>query len=213
MATDDPSIWCQGGGAAFGPKPSLRVPLPAPKLVGRVQHGRKTLELNEPSAPITVTATAPDQIESFHRALDLVARERKYLTLTEAFPLPDTRKFVLNMIKQGNPHSTVEDQVVGWCDISRHFFQAHRHRGSLAMGIIPAYRERGLGKRLILAALNQAKVSDFIRVELSVHVDNTRAIALYESVGFFKEGVQRRSVLIDGRFKDTINMALMLDEQ
>lgn len=81
------------------------------------------------------------------------------------------------------------------------------------MGIIPAYRGRGLGRRLLLAALNQARISGFIRVELSVHADNTRAMALYEKIGFIREGVQRRSVLIDGRFIDTVNMALMLDEQ
>jgi len=135
--------------------------------------------------------------------------------MMEAFPLPDTRRFVLDMINQGNPHfvATAEDQVVGWCDISRHFFPAHRHRGSLAMGIIPAYRGKGLGRRLLLAALNQARTAGFIRVELSVHADNTRAVALYERIGFISEGVQRRSVLIDGCFIDTINMALMLDEQ
>ncbi|TAU35289.1 N-acetyltransferase [Rhizobium leguminosarum] len=97
--------------------------------------------------------------------------------------------------------------------MSRHFFPAHTHRGSVGMGIIPAYRGQGLGKRLMLAALNQAERSGFIRVELSVHADNTRAIKLYENVGFIREGVQRRSVLIDGRFIDTITMALMLDEQ
>ncbi|TBN11349.1 N-acetyltransferase [Agrobacterium cavarae] len=164
---------------------------------------------------VAVTATTADHIDSFHQALDLVARERRYLTMMEALPLPDTRRFVLDMINQGNPHfvATVADQVVGWCDISRHFFPAHRHRGSLAMGIIPAYRGRGLGKRLLLAALNQARASGFIRVELSVHADNTRAMALYEKIGFIREGVQRRSVLIDGRFIDAVNMALMLDEQ
>lgn len=81
------------------------------------------------------------------------------------------------------------------------------------MGIIPAYRGRGLGRRLLSAALNQARISGLIRVELSVHADNTRAVALYEKTGFIREGVQRRSVLIDGRFIDTVNMALMLDEQ
>jgi len=65
----------------------------------------------------------------------------------------------------------------------------------------------------VLAALNQARISGLIRVQLSVHADNTRAIALYKKAGFIREGIQRRSVLIDGRFIDTVNMALMLDEQ
>ena len=135
--------------------------------------------------------------------------------MTEALPLAETRQFVLDMIAQGNPHvvAVAEGGVVGWCDIRRHFFPSHRHRGSLGMGIIPAYRGSGLGKRLMLAALEQARVAEFIRIELSVHASNQRAIALYEKVGFLKEGVQRRGVCIDDRFIDTVNMALLLDEQ
>jgi len=162
---------------------------------------------------IEVVTTTPDHIEGFYKALDTVAMERRYLTMLEAFPLPETREFVLNMIKQGNPHvvATVENRVVGWCDVSRHFFPSHAHRGTLAMGIIPEYRGRGLGNRLIAAALVQARQAGLIRIELSVHSDNPQAIGLYEKVGFVREGVQRRSVLIDGRFIDTVNMALMLD--
>lgn len=162
---------------------------------------------------VEIVATAAQHIEGFHRALDTVAKERKYLTMLEAFPLADTREFVLNMISQGNPHvvATVGNLVVGWCDISRHFFPSHAHRGTLAMGIIPSYRGVGVGNRLIEAALEQARRGAFLRIELSVHADNRQAIRLYEKVGFVKEGVQRRSVLIDGRFFDTVSMALMLD--
>lgn len=79
------------------------------------------------------------------------------------------------------------------------------------MGLVPDYRGQGLGRRLIDAALDKARQERFIRVELSVHADNARAIALYEKVGFLPEGVLRRSVLIDGRFIDTVTMAIMLD--
>jgi ribosomal protein S18 acetylase RimI-like enzyme len=164
---------------------------------------------------IEIVKTTQGHIESFHHALDVVAKERKYLTMLEAFPLPDTREFVLNMIEQGNPHivATVADRVVGWCDISRHFFPAHAHRGTLAMGIIPSYRGYGVGTRLIATALDQARNAGFVRIELSVRADNSKAICLYEKVGFIKEGIQRRTVLIDGRFIDTVGMALMLDGQ
>lgn len=63
----------------------------------------------------------------------------------------------------------------------------------------------------MVAVLEQAKKADLVRVELSVHADNPQAIGLYEKAGFVREGVQRRSVLIDGRFIDTVNMALILD--
>jgi hypothetical protein len=44
-----------------------------------------------------------DHIDSFHRALDFVARERRYLAFREAPPIESTRAFVSNMIKRGYP--------------------------------------------------------------------------------------------------------------
>lgn len=172
---------------------------------------------HEPAAAspeITIVPIAADNVESFHAALDSVARERKYLTMLEAFPLPETRDFVLGMIDKKNPQvvALLNGRVIGWCDIGRHFFPAHAHRGSLGMGIVDGYRGRGLGRRLIEAALEAARHEGFIRIELSVHADNAPAIRLYEKVGFVREGVHRRAGLIDGRFIDTITMALMLDE-
>lgn len=161
---------------------------------------------------IEIVATSDEHVESFHAALDTVARERKYLTMLEAFSLAETRAHVLDMIGRKNPHvvAIAGNRAVGWCDITRHFFPAHAHRGSLAMGLIPEFRGRGLGRRLIEAALEQARERDFLRVELSVHADNVAAIALYEKVGFATEGVLRRAVHIDGRFIDTISMAILL---
>jgi RimJ/RimL family protein N-acetyltransferase len=154
---------------------------------------------------------APQHVESFHRALDTVARERKYLTLLEAPPLPETREFVLNSLKSGNPHfvALAEGEVVGWCDVRRHFFPAHAHRGALGMGILPAYRGRRLGARLLNATLEAAFDAGFVRIEFDVHADNARAIALYERVGFVKEGILRDAVFVDGEYRDAIAMALI----
>ena len=160
---------------------------------------------------IAIIPTSPEQIESFHRALDVVARERKYLALLEAPPLTHVREFVMDLIQRGGLQfvAAVEDEVVGWCDIQRHGIASRAHRGTLGMGIVPAYRGRGLGLRLIQAALAQAWAARFVRVELDVHADNARAIALYEKVGFIREGVARAAVFIDGEYRDAINMAIV----
>ena len=159
----------------------------------------------------SVVPIAPQHIESFQRAIDSVARERKFLTLLEALPLPQTREFVLNNIRSGNPQfvALAKGEVVGWCDIRRHFFPAHAHRGTLGMGIVRAYRGRGLGTRLINATLEAAFGAGFVRVELDVHADNARAISLYESVGFVREGIVRDAVYVDGEYRDAITMALI----
>ena len=160
---------------------------------------------------IAVIPTSPEQIESFHRALDIVARERKYLTLLEAPPLEPTRQFVLDNTENGDLQfvALAEDEVVGWCDVRRHVFPAHAHRGTLGMGIVPAWRGRGLGLRLVKAILEQARQAGFVRIEFDVHADNACAIALYEKVGFVREGVVRDAVFVDGEYRDAIAMAIV----
>lgn len=166
--------------------------------------------MTETTSP-AIVPMAEAHIESFHRALDTVACERRYLAFLEAPPLPSTRDFVLGMMAKRNPQfvAVVKDEVVGWCDISRHERPIHTHRGALGMGIIPAYRDRGLGRLLIETTLEEARRQGFVRIELSAHADNTRAIALYRKVGFVQEGVERDAICIDRRYGDTISMAII----
>jgi RimJ/RimL family protein N-acetyltransferase len=91
---------------------------------------------------VAIEPIAPEHINSFHRGLDLVARERQYL-----------------------------------------------------------------GFRLISATLEQARRLGFVRIQLFVHADNTRAIALYRKVGFVEEGVLRDAAFMDGKFRDSLLMA------
>lgn len=160
---------------------------------------------------IRIEPMTEKHIEGFYRALDTVARERTYLTLLEAPPLEDTRKFALSSIVGGNVYLVALDggELVGWCDIRRHFFPSRAHCGSLGMGLLPAYREQGLGGCLIEAAIAQAREARMIRIELGVHADNARAIRLYERVGFVREGVSRDAFCVDGVYKGVINMALI----
>ncbi|WP_375337277.1 GNAT family N-acetyltransferase [Rhizobium binae] len=71
---------------------------------------------------------------------------------------------------------------------------------------------RGLGRMLIETTLRAAQEIGFIRVELDVYEDNSRAIALYERMGFVREGIIRRAARIDGRFIDAIGMSLLFDK-
>jgi RimJ/RimL family protein N-acetyltransferase len=164
------------------------------------------------SDAIVIEPIREDHIEGFHKALDMVSRERKYLTFLEAPPLESMRTFVLDMISNAHPQvvAVVDAQVIGWCDIRRHPQPTHAHCGTLGMGIIPGFRDKGLGTRLIRAAVGQAREQGLHRVELHVHADNLRAIALYEKVGFKREGVARDAVKIDGRYVDSIGMAVIL---
>jgi RimJ/RimL family protein N-acetyltransferase len=77
------------------------------------------------------------------------------------------------------------------------------------MGIVPTYRGRGLGARLINATLKAAFGAGFVRIELDVQADNERAIALYERVSFVREGIIRDAVFADGAYGDANTMPLI----
>lgn len=166
-----------------------------------------------PLPKLRIAPIGPDQIEGFHAALDAVARERRFLTLLEAPPLPETRAFVLAGRDRGDIRllALVKGAVVGWVDIQREPWPSHAHRGHLGIGLLPAWRGRGFGGALIAAALDEAWATRLSRVELTVHADNTPAIALYERLGFAREGLIRRAALIDGRAIDAILMARLND--
>ena len=164
---------------------------------------------------IDIVPIREDLIDSFHAALDVVCRERVYLAFLEAPPIEATREFVRGNISRGHPQLvTLEgERVVGWCDVTPMQRPTMRHCGVLGMGLVPAWRGRGLGDRLIRQTLDAARAFGFSRVELTVRDDNARAQALYRNVGFEAEGRKRRAVLVDGVFYDLIVMALLFDDQ
>jgi len=57
------------------------------------------------------------------------------------------------------------------------------------IGVDPAYRGRGLGRAVLVAALDYLTRRGIERVELLVDSGNTTAQLLYESLGFKREGV------------------------
>jgi putative acetyltransferase len=83
-----------------------------------------------------------------------------------------------------------------------------RHACSLGISIVDAYQGRGVGRALMNACLDFAdNWANYPRVELSVHADNTRAIALYESLGFRAEGQHRDFSFREGGYVDALFMA------
>lgn len=162
---------------------------------------------------IRIVPTAEKYIAGFNAAVDLVARERLYLGLVEAPPMEVSRAFILAIMNGGGVQQlavTADDQVVGWCDIIRNGREGFRHAGYLGMGLLPAYRGQGLGRRLAQAAIDAAIAAGMDRIELDVLASNARGLALYQRLGFVTEGVQLRARVLDGRVDDNICMALLV---
>ncbi|MFL5579460.1 MAG: GNAT family N-acetyltransferase [Gemmatimonadaceae bacterium] len=159
---------------------------------------------------IRILPTADEHVEGFNRCVGVVARERRWLVLVEAPPLEASRAFHRHVLDTGGVHVVAVDgagEVVGWCDVSRDLRPGYGHGGRLGMGLLPAHRGQGLGRRLIEAALEGARQKGMERVELEVYASNERALRLYEHVGFEREGVRRRARFLDGVYEDDVLMA------
>ena len=83
--------------------------------------------------------------------------------------------------------------------------------GTLGMGLLPAYRGRGIGGRLMGEAIAASRAFGFHRVQLVVFEHNARAQAFYAKFGFVSEGRRRHAVRIDGVYLDDIAMALIFE--
>jgi L-phenylalanine/L-methionine N-acetyltransferase len=83
-----------------------------------------------------------------------------------------------------------------------------RHVGSIGMAVRDDWQGRGVGTTLTRAALDLADDRlNLTRVELTVYVDNSPAVALYERFGFETEGTHRRYAFRDGGYVDAYSMA------
>jgi RimJ/RimL family protein N-acetyltransferase len=149
----------------------------------------------------------------FHAALDVVARERKYLLMTEAPPLASTQAFVGDNIRKGMPQFVVldGDRVVGWCDILPGGWASLAHVGTVGMGLLPSHRGRRIGEDLLRCTLDAGRAFGLKKAKLGVFATNTRATALYRKVGFVEEGLCRQAICIDGVYFDEILMGLLFE--
>ena len=161
--------------------------------------------------PYTLAPTTEAHFPGLHRALDIVARERKYLAFLQAPPFEQSLPFYQSIITNDWSQFVAlrDEEVVGWCDVLPCPMPVRTHVGKLGIGLIPSARHQGLGARLMEATLAKAQAQGLMRIELVVRCDNPNAQALYERFGFVAEGVQRRGNCIDGEYVDRLAMALL----
>lgn len=82
-----------------------------------------------------------------------------------------------------------------------------RHCADISLIVHTNYQNLGIGKAILSQLLELAdKWLLLKRVELEVAAENDRAVHLYESLGFEREGVKKYATITDGRYTDIIVM-------
>lgn len=103
-------------------------------------------------------------------------------------------------------------KIVGQADCHGGSFEKDRHAGLIGIAIRDGWREIGLGRALMDRVLAWMRALGFRKAHLTVFSTNTRAIRLYESLGFSVEGVRKRAYRIRGEYADDVVMGLWLGD-
>ncbi|MCP5456048.1 MAG: GNAT family N-acetyltransferase [Thermotogae bacterium] len=158
-----------------------------------------------------LVSDAEDMIDYFNH----VAGETDNLTFGNGefeLSLEDER----NKIKQSN-NSTAKIIYNGFTDgklVANLTFTKPRrkrlsHKGEFGITVRKDYWNIGVARAMLNNLIENAKFTGNIsKINLKVREDNLRAIKLYEKLGFQREGTERRSFYINGKFYDSEYMGL-----
>ena len=128
---------------------------------------------------VRIESLKEKHIISLHRAIDVAAKERKYFVMTRAPKLSDVHKLASESSKAEFPFYVVciNNKVVGWENVTRATGPGRKHVGDLGMGIVPKYRRKGLGAKLLRKTLKHGfEKTNLLRIQLEVYTDNIPAI-------------------------------------
>ena len=106
----------------------------------------------------------------------------------------------------------IDGKHIGNCSLmSIAPYRRYAHRCGIAIALYQEYCGRGIGRIMLEAVLTAAKDAGYTQAELEVIAENSRAIALYESLGFVKYGRMPGNVrYADDRFSDAYWMMKQL---
>jgi RimJ/RimL family protein N-acetyltransferase len=117
-----------------------------------------------------------------------------------------------------SPHAAVlvaetPDGLVGRLSIARDPHPASQHVADVGLMVARPLRRAGIGRALMHAAEAWARAAGIDKIELHVFPYNAAAIALYESLGYEREGLRRRHYRRGAELLDAILMAKELGDE
>ncbi len=84
------------------------------------------------------------------------------------------------------------------------------HTATFFIFLEPDYWGQGIGRRSIEFLEEIVRSRGYYRMECLVVIHNTKAIRLYERMGFNREGIKQKAYLYDGEYTDLLIMGKIL---
>ncbi|MBX3358520.1 MAG: GNAT family N-acetyltransferase [Phycisphaeraceae bacterium] len=162
------------------------------------------------------TADEADAAELIRHARDVVTTSpHSVTTLEEMAQYEGTREIELIRDHRDSPNKVwivaeAGPRLVGEISFRANAKQRMAHHGHFGLGVDSDWRGRGLGRVLVGALLDWARVHPAIeKVCLGVFATNINALRLYRSMGFVEEGRRQGEFkMAPGVYEDDIQMSL-----
>ena len=126
----------------------------------------------------------------------------------------DERKFITWLASKANSHLLLaehESRLVGFLAVMGGDRNRTRHAAVVFLGVVRELWSQGVASALLGEAVSWSTRANLLRLELTVHTTNTRAVALYKRLGFQVEGTRRASLLVDGELRDEYLMSRLTE--
>ena len=159
-------------------------------------------------ASYQISTLTTQHVLGYCQVFNSIVAEKRFLMSSEPKTETLIRQFIERNIDK-NPMLVAlsAGRVIGWCDVIRKIEPSQAHCGLLSIALLPSYRHKGIGTKLLTDILHRCEQQQIWRIELEVFADNQSAITLYQRFGFVIEGKKSRARLLDGRFQDIVLMA------
>ncbi|MGN1401986.1 MAG: GNAT family N-acetyltransferase [Bacillus sp. (in: firmicutes)] len=133
----------------------------------------------------------------------------------EALQKPNPIDDIIRNLRQEGIYTHIalsDDTLIGSVTLVHEQGVKLNHTANIyAMYVDRAYRNIGVGRALVMAALQKAKEIDGLKtIKLSVTSQNTPAKMLYQNLGFKKYGHEEKALKVNGAYYDEELMILFL---
>jgi ribosomal protein S18 acetylase RimI-like enzyme len=145
--------------------------------------------------------------------LDAVAAEREFIAAVPGERSVAEEQLALAVLLGEGGLSIVvevEANIAGHLVVHRGVAPDEAHSGDVAIIVANQYRGTGVGRLLMVTAIDWGRAVGLGRLHLGVFSSNDRAIALYRSLGFVDDGVRSAHVKLPDGERALLLMSLSL---
>jgi len=166
---------------------------------------------------LQIRRASPDDAAGIVAVLEAVTAERIYSAIDQVWPVEQEARYIAGLSSREALHVAVDPAagIVGFqsLDLWSPILTSMAHVGQLGTFLLPAWRGRGVGRRLWRATEAFARAAGYRKLAIQVRASNIAAQAFYRRLGFTECGRLTRQVILDGIEDDELLMELPLNMQ